>query len=84
MSGTTPERRADGTAWQPRHGGGADLVKPGEPEPIVTIEPLGPGWWVSAGLAGSDGVNGPLQEAKAQALEMLSGADDRPDRPRHI
>ena len=59
------------SAWAPRHGGGATLTVGGVD--VVEIEPLGPGWWVSAGHAGSDGVNGTLQEAKARALEMLGG-----------
>jgi hypothetical protein len=65
--------------WQPRHGGGAHLVVGGVV--VVEIEPMGPGWWVSAG--GGDLVNGTLGEAKVRALELLSGVDDRPDRPRH-
>ena len=59
--------------WAPRHGGGATLTIGGD---VVEIEPLGPGWWVSAGHAGSDGVNGTLQEAKVRALEILSGIGD--------
>ena len=60
--------------WTPRHGGGATLTIGGVD--VVEIEPLGPGWWVSAGHAGSDGVNGTLQEAKVRALELLSGIGD--------
>lgn len=60
--------------WTPRHGGGATLTVGGVD--VVEIEPLGPGWWVSAGHAGSDGVNGTLQEAKVRALEILSGIGD--------
>ena len=59
--------------WAPRHGGGATLTIGVD---VVEIEPLGPGWWVSAGHAGSDGVNGTLQEAKVRALEILSGIGD--------
>ena len=59
------------SVWTPRHGGGATLTVGGVD--VVEIEPLGPGWWVSAGHAGSDGVNGTLQEAKVRALEMLGG-----------
>ena len=59
--------------WAPRHGGGATLTVGGEV--LVEIEPLGAGWWVSAGHAGSDGVNGTLQEAKVRALELLSGVN---------
>ena len=32
--------------WTPRHGGGATLTVGGFD--VVEIEPLGPGWWVSA------------------------------------
>jgi hypothetical protein len=39
---------------------------------VVEIEPMGPGWWVSAG--GGDLVNGTLQEAKVRALELLAGS----------
>lgn len=63
------------SAWTPRHGGGATLTVGGVD--VVEIEPLGPGWWVSAGHAGSDGVNGTLQEAKVRALELLSGGGGR-------
>ena len=68
------------SVWQPRHGGGAHLVVGGVV--VVEIEPMGSGWWVSAG--GGDLVSGTLQEAKVRALEMLSGMDDRPYEPRHF
>ena len=63
----------DRSLWTPRHGGGADLVVAGVV--VVEIEPLGPGWWIGAGWAGSDGFNGTLGEAKVRALEMLDGSD---------
>ena len=56
--------------WQPRHGGGANLVVGGVV--VVEIEPMGSGWWV--GVGGGDLVNGPLAEAKARALELLVGS----------
>ncbi len=66
--------RVMASVWTPRHGGGATLTVGGVD--VVEIEPLGPGWWVSAGHAGSDGVNGTLQEAKVRALELLAGVGD--------
>jgi len=72
-SGTHAQTAGSGTVWQPRHGGGANLVVGGVA--VVEIEPLGAGWWVSAGWAGSDGVDGTLQEAKVRAMELLSGVN---------
>jgi hypothetical protein len=69
-SGTHAQTAGSGTVWQPRHGGGAHLVVGGVV--VVEIEPMGPGWWVSAG--GGDLVNGTLQEAKVRALELLAGS----------
>ena len=63
--------RVMASVWTPRHGGGATLTVGGVD--VVEIEPMGGGWWVSAGHAGSDGVNGTLQEAKVRAVELLSG-----------
>jgi hypothetical protein len=63
------QREADRGAWTPRHGGGAVLTVGGVD--VVEIEPLGPGWWIGAGWAGSDGFNGTLSQAKAHALAML-------------
>lgn len=60
----------DGT-WTPRHGGGAVLTVGGVV--VVEIEPMGQGWWVGAGRAGSDGCGGTLSEAKVRALAMLDG-----------
>ena len=61
-----------GGAWTPRHGGGAVLTVGGVV--VVEIEPLGPGWWIGAGWAGSDGFSGTLGEAKTHALAMLDRA----------
>ena len=58
------------SVWQPRHGGGAVLVVGGVV--VVEIEPMGSGWWI--GVGDGDLVNGPLQEAKARALELLAGS----------
>jgi len=62
------------TVWTPRKGGGAHLVVGGVA--VVEIEPLGAGWWIGAGWAGSDFVSGSLGEAKVRALEMLSGGGE--------
>ena len=59
----------DRSPWIPCHGGGAVLTVGGVV--VVEIEPIGPGWWIGAGWAGSDGFNGTLGEAKVRALEML-------------
>lgn len=59
------------SVWTPRKGGGAHLIVGGVA--VVEIEPMGTGWWVSAGEAGCEMVSGSLGEAKVRALEMLSG-----------